>query len=307
MLFIHKPDQLFFSLFILFILFYLGYLIRIYFLAKATGSRFNPVLYKFFLRCTYFSLLLISLSGPFFGSATISIPNTGKKLFILTDLSRSMKATDIQPSRFEKMKSEVKQLLKKIGNTRSGIIIFSSEAYLHAPLTSDKEALNIYTEVLSSDLIEAPGTNFAAPLSLALQKLEEDKAAEPSAIVLFSDGEDFSEEAQKVTEEVRAKNIKIFTVGIGTEEGAEIEKGKTSHLNRKNLEAIAKETEGEYFEISDTKTEMPELIKAINNLSEEKVTLQKMEARVNKYFYFLFLALILMALDVIITVDVIKI
>jgi Ca-activated chloride channel family protein len=139
-----------------------------------------------------------------------------------------MDAFDIQPTRLEKIKFEMKRLVDAFSSDRIGIIIFSSEAFMQCPLTYDQNALNLFIETMNSSLVPSSGTDFGPPLRMALQKLEDDEKTGPATqskskvIILISDGEDFGEETEEVSRDIENKDIKLFTLGVGTESGGNI-------------------------------------------------------------------------------------
>src|SRR4029079_18396893 len=129
-----------------------------------------------FIRTGFFLLLVIAFMGPSFGGSKKEIKSVGKDIMICVDLSKSMDAYDIQPTRLEKIKFEMKKIVDAFSSDRVGIIIFSSEAFMQCPLTFDQNALNLFIETMNSSLVPSTGTDFGPALKMALSKLEEDKA-----------------------------------------------------------------------------------------------------------------------------------
>ena len=139
----------------------------------------------------------------------------GKDIYIAVDLSTSMNAFDVQPSRLEKVKFELKKIVEAFNSDRIGLIIFSSEAYVQCPLTYDQSALNLFIETLQTNLLESNGTDFApALLSLALDKLSGKESTitqqKSKVILLISDGEDFGETSRETAEQIEARGIKAL-------------------------------------------------------------------------------------------------
>lgn len=275
---------------------------------------------KFIVRSGYFTLIIIAILGPSFGIKEKEMKTISKDIYIALDLSFSMNATDVQPSRIEKIKFELKRIASKFAGERIGLIIFSSEAFVQCPITYDHKALNMFVETLSTDLVPNSGTNLAPPLELALEKhLSEEKQIKQSSkvIILISDGEDFSDEAGNVADKIKSEGIKLFTLGIGTEQGSKIpyrnsyKKDKNgsdvvSKLNRSGLERLAQTTNGYYYEINERENQVEKMINDISKIQGEVRDARKMDVSANKYFYFLLAALVLIALDVLITINVFK-
>jgi Ca-activated chloride channel family protein len=296
-----------------FVLAYVLYILRVIKIARRLNTTYGAIFIKVFLRTTYFSLLIAALLGPSFGVTTKEVKSVGKDIFIAVDLSQSMNAFDIQPSRLDKVKAELKNIVDAFSNDRVGLVIFSSSAFVQCPLTFDQSALNLFIETLNTNLVPNTGTDFGPPLSLALSKLVDVETPltqqTSKVIILISDGEDFGEETEKVGKEIEEQGIKLFTLGVGTREGSKIltpsgykkdREGNDviSKLNPQDLQALAKKTGGKYFEINETNNDVSKLINTISRIEGEIKDVRKIDITANKYFYFLGLALFLMFIDV---------
>ncbi|MFD2247287.1 VWA domain-containing protein [Pontibacter ruber] len=307
----------------LFLGLYIGYLLRVRRVANFFGQRPHAVWFKFVLRHLYVGLLLVAMLGPSFGAMKKEIKTIGKDLYIAVDLSGSMEATDVQPSRLEKAKQEIQRLISRFNSDRIGLIVFSSEAFIQSPLTYDQNALHLYTQTLRTGLVPNTGTNYSPLLQLVSEKFgqpanrnaEEQKAR---VLVLISDGEDFGVDMTKLTDQLREQNIRVFTLGIGTTDGSNIPtaqgfkkdgQGKTvvTRLNPEKLVQLAEQTDGQYFEVNDRVSEVSRLISAINNIEGELRESKTIDVTANKYIYPLALALFLIVLDVLITIKLIRI
>ena len=185
---------------------YIFYLIRVIHVARKLNTSFLNVFIKLFLRTAFVALITIALLGPSFGEGRKEVKSIGKDIMICVDLSKSMDATDIQPTRLEKVKYEMKKIVEAFSSDRVGVIIFSSEAFMQCPLTFDQNALNLFIETMNSSLVPAAGTDFGPPLKMALNKLDEDKAVtgqpKSKVIILISDGEDFGEDTNDAAREI---------------------------------------------------------------------------------------------------------
>tara|TARA_B100002019_G_scaffold48612_1_gene41178 strand:+ start:7315 stop:8286 length:972 start_codon:yes stop_codon:yes gene_type:complete len=301
------------SLVSLFLMFYFLYLVRIYKINQQIKVNLKAVFIKFILRVTFFSLLIISLLGPNFGIKEEKVEVVGKDIMIAVDLSESMNANDIQPSRIEKVKFEIKKIVDEFSGDRIGIIMFSGEAFVQCPLTYDKNALNLFVETLNTGLVPNSGTDFGPPLELGLSKLQDENSGDNNfkskIIILFSDGEDFGEDTDQSIEKIKENSLKLFSVGIGTDEGSKIlddfgnfkkdNEGNDviTKLNSSSLRETADKTGGKYYEISKNKNEINQMITEIKNIKGDVIDEQTSNISENKYFYFLLSALILVAID----------
>mgnify|MGYP001817784111 CR=1 FL=1 len=305
----------------LFLAFYAGYFVRIFLVASKLGTGYRKVLLKFALRSFYFALLVVALLGPSFGESTREIKSIGKDIYVALDLSASMNAYDIQPSRLEKVKFELKKIVSAFNSDRIGLIIFTSEAFVQCPLTYDQSALNLWIETLHTNLVSNTGTDFAPAMQLALQKLssEESTMSQQTSkiIILISDGEDFGETTREMAEKIESSGIKLFTVGIGTAEGSSIvtragvkrdQQGREviTKLNSKSLKDVASLTGGKYFEINGTRNDVNRLISTIRNIEGELRDTRSVDVSTNKYFYILGLAIFLIIVDVMVRINVIR-
>jgi len=316
------PDIQLLLLFLgLFVLLYLVYVSRFWSINRRLKVENQAVITKLIIRTLYFGLFLIAFAGPSIGESFKEVQEEGKDIFIAVDLSQSMVASDIEPNRLRRIQFELKELLKSFPSDRIGLIIFSTEAFLQLPLTYDQAVANLYIDGLSIGLVPNLGTDLSAPLAMALERFKNDKSQElkSRAIVLISDGEHFGDDLEGVAEELVDNGIKVFSVGVGTEQGGKIPRGNAwvidpetgkpaiSKLNKEPLQYIAVETGGEYFEVSDQAEEMGELISAIENLKGGVANTRKVEASANQYFYFLLAALVLALVDMILPLKTIKI
>ena len=306
-----------------FSIFYLGYFLKIRRLAAHFNQKPNALWVKFGFRTLYLLLMLVAILGPSFGAMKKEIKTIGKDIFILVDISASMNARDVPPSRLEKAKYEIRQLIQKFNSDRIGLIAFAAEAFVQCPLTYDQSALLLFTETLNTNLLPRSGADYTAALQLALTKFTapdkpngREKRAE--LIILISDGEDFSENLRPLYRELNRANVRVFSLGVGSEDGAPIPLAQgfvtdktrrrvISKLNAERLAEIAGNTNGQYFEISATTTEIPRLISAVNAIEGERQETRTVDVRANKYYYPLFLAFIFIMLDILVTFNVIRI
>lgn len=305
-----------------FLLLYILYLARVIRVARSLNTPFTTVFLKLFPRSLFFALLIIAILGPSFGGSKKEVKSIGKDIMICVDLSKSMDAFDIQPTRLEKVKNEMIKLVGAFSSDRIGIIIFGSEAFMQCPLTYDQNALKLFIETMNTGLVPVGGTDFGPALQMALKKLENEDG-QPSetkskVIILISDGEDFGQETDENVSEIESRDIKLFTLGIGTEKGGNIYAGNgvkkdregnsvVTKLNSRSLRAIADKTGGQYFEINETKNDVSRLINTIGKIEGELRDARFVDVTANKYFYFLAIAGILLLLDIIINVKTVSI
>ncbi len=306
----------------IFIALYGLYVARIVRIATMMKTPYTNVIIKLILRSAYFALFIMALLGPSFGQASREIQSVGKDIFVCVDLSGSMDANDVQPTRLAKVKFELKNLMEAFSSDRIGLIMFSNEAFMQCPLTYDNNALNLFIQSLSTNLVPNSGTDFGPPLEMALEKLEGEGSSvtrqTSKIIILISDGEDFGDNTDEIAKEIQTAGIKSFALGVGTEEGSKIRTRRgfkkdrsgqdvVTRLNSTSLRRLASNTDGKYFEINKKRNDMNRLISAIEDIEGELRDSKQMDAAANKYFYFLAAGLLLMLIDVMSNVSVIRI
>jgi Ca-activated chloride channel family protein len=304
-----------------FLVFYLAYAIRMYFISKKIKISLRHLLLKFLLRSTYFSLFIIALLGPSFGDIKKEIKAIGKDIYIAVDLSASMNARDISPSRLEKIKYELATTLKSFNSDRIGLIIFSEEAFVQCPLTYDHSAVKLFVETLQTKMLSSGGTDLNAPLALAFDKFSSSNNQEEQTkvLILITDGENFGEQnPSEGLKKIKKAGINLFILGVGSEEGSRVptETGWkrdnagqliVSAMYPKELKEMSQLADGKYYEITPETNEIKAMINQVLKVEGSLKGSRKIESAANKYFYFLFIALVLVTLDILITVKTIKI
>lgn len=298
------------------------YLARIIRIARQLNTSFETIFIKLALRTAVFALFLVAWMGPAIGKSKREIKSVGKDIMICVDLSKSMDATDVQPSRLEKVKYELKRLSEAFSSDRIGLVIFSSEAFMQCPLTYDQNALHLFIETMNSGLVPGSGTDFGPPLRMALKKLKDQEGPstqqKSKIVLLISDGEDFGEETSDIIRDIEDQGIKLYTLGVGTEKGGQIPAQRgvkmdntgqpvVTRLNPGALKELASKTKGDYFEINERKNEVTKLINTISQVEGEVRDARFVDASANRYFYFLAVALALLLLDALVAIRTVRI
>jgi Ca-activated chloride channel homolog len=298
------------------------YIRRIVVISRALQTPYRAVFIKLVTRTVFILLLIAALLGPTFGDSKREIKSVGKDIMMCVDLSKSMDAFDVPPTRLEKVKFEMKKIATAFSSDRIGIIIFSSEAFMQCPLTYDQNAINLFIETMNTGLVPSSGTDFGPPLRMAMSKLADNEGPsgqqKSKVIVLISDGEDFGDETDKVISEIEDKGYKLFTLGVGTEQGSQILAGKgyktdregnavVTRLNASSLKSLASKTKGAYFEINESRNDVNKLISTINKIEGEMRDARVIDASANRYYYFLLAALVILVLDILVSVKTISI
>lgn len=311
-------DKIFIALFLLACVIFIT---RYYLVFLKLKVPVRKIFYKMPVRFFYFTLLLLALLGPALGIEKQFVEVIGKDIFVAIDLSNSMNATDVSPSRLESVRFQIKNLLEQLYSDRIGLIIFSDEAFMQCPLTFDKSALDLFLQMLKTDLLPSGGTNLAAPIQMALQKFEKEESPARDAfskiIVLFSDGEDFETQSYSLVQDCKNKNVRIYCVGVGTIQGGRIpengnfktdQKGRMviSKLNYKHLQYLSENTGGKFYEINKVKNEVPQLVRDLREIKGQQLLTRYTDTSKIQYEYFALIAFLLICIDVLTIVKVIR-
>ncbi|GLU57163.1 vWA domain-containing protein [Dyadobacter frigoris] len=298
-----------------FILAYITFFYRTIRVARQLNTTARTLILKLFLRTIYFALLIVSLLGPSFGEADQAIQSKGKDIYILIDLSKSMDATDVTPTRLEKVKFEINHFVQNQHSNRIGLIVFSNEAFVQVPLTYDAAALELFIQSLQTELLPTSGTNICGATELAYKKLVDgnDRPGRSKMIVIFTDGENKSDCYRSLYNNIRRFGVGVYVAAVGTKNGSSIpSEGKPlkdekdnlviSKLDDDFLQTMAISTKGSYYELNNEKNEINRMISEINNADGTLVDTRTVTVVSNKYYYFLGAALFLLILDILITI-----
>lgn len=298
---------------------YLLYIIRMGYLGWRLKTSFHRIFIKLILRSSYFILFIIALLAPSFGDLKKEVKIAGKDILIAIDLSNSMNAADVAPSRLRFAKHEILELLPQMQGDRMGLMVFTSEAFLQCPFTYDLDAIKLYISSLSTKMIEGNGTDLHAALQKGLDIFDENRAGAErgKAIILITDGENFGDATTQLAQQLNKKNIHLMILGVGSNKETKIPSGNgflhdqnqqvTTKLERKNLIQLGAVSGGSYYELSNTRNDISKLAQDIQLIQTNSFSAHTIDAKANKYIYFLGFALILMVFDVLFTVKTLSI
>ncbi len=198
--------------------------------------------FKFWLTMFAVILLVIAAARPQMGAKVEKAKRKGVELMLCLDISNSMLANDIKPTRLERSKQAIIQLIKKLDNDKIGIVVFAGKSFIQLPLTDDYGAALMYVDRISTSLIENQGTAIGSAIDLAVQSFPATKNKPRNrAIIVLSDGENHEDDAVEAAEKALSNNIKVHTIGIGTPEGApvpEIKSGQAGYKRDANGEVV---------------------------------------------------------------------
>lgn len=271
-------------------------------------------LVKFIVFNLILCFLILALAQPQMGTKLEKVERKGIDLMICLDVSNSMLSQDIVPSRLQKSKLLIQNLLQKLDGDRVGLVIFAGNAYLQMPLTVDYSSLMMYLDAISTNSVPTQGTIITEALGKAENAFKEtDKKYK--AIVVITDGEDHEENAIDKAEELASDGTKIFTVGVGTPNGGTIpiynQAGKIidvkkdgegqpiiTKMNPNMLQALAKAGNGNYYVLDNSKTVADLLSKDIAKMETKTINDKVFTDFVEQFQYFLAFAFIFLLIDI---------
>ncbi len=180
-------------------------------------SRIN---FKFILQMLGLSLLIIGLANPQVGSKLHEVERKGSDIMVCLDVSNSMNAQDIKPSRLERAQQAISRLVDDMAQDRIGIIVFAGKAYTQLPLTTDHAAAKMFLSTINTDIIPVQGTAIGEAIHLAIQSF--DDAKHGKSIIVITDGENHEDDALNAAKLAKEQGITVHTIGMGLPEGAPI-------------------------------------------------------------------------------------
>ncbi|MBF9237499.1 VWA domain-containing protein [Hymenobacter sp. BT683] len=297
-------------------------------LGRALGSRPRHRGWKAVLRVLTGATLLAAALGPALGVSQQPVRTAGKDVWLLVDVSRSMDAPDVAPTRLLRAQAELQELVAQFPADRLGLVVFGAEAVVQCPLTYDQEAVKVFISTLRSSLLPSGPTTLRAPLELVLSRLTPAPVALPqstsaplpraTALVVVSDGEDFGENLEQPLRELARSGARVYTVGVGTTEGAKIPNASggfvkdargqlvKSRLQEAPLLQLAAQTGGQYVELNNQQNGFGPLLRSLRTMQGTAEQVRTVAVADNRYRYPLAAALLLLALDITLTVTVIR-
>lgn len=247
---------------------------------------------------------IVALAGPKIGTEVREVQRKGVNMMVALDLSTSMNAEDVRPSRLEKAKFEINRLINRLQGDRIGLLIFTDQAFLQVPFTTDYSALRLFIDIANSDQMPSGGTNFSAAMRTALESfnsLDEQEQGNAANVLLFvGDGENHGPGYDSELQELVEDNVITFSIGIGTPDGASIpvynENGTltsyerdsdgniiTTRLESQTMQDIANAGGGEYYEIRSGSDNIEPFFSRLDELERGEFSSQEFADYKNQY------------------------
>ncbi len=269
--------------------------------------------YKFSLLMLAMILLVLALANPQVGSKIEEVKQVGIDVYILLDVSLSMTAEDIKPSRLEKAKHQISKLIQRLRGDRIGLIVFSGEAYVQFPLTTDYAAANLFLSAVDVSSVPQPGTAIEPAINLALNSFKQDEDTK-KAIIIITDGEDHEGNIPKVVEDASNKGVQTYAIGLGSPTGVPIpiysdsgiqvgykkdRRGNVvlTKLDEATLQEIARVGNGKYYRASNTEDELELIYNDLAQLEESEFGATRVTDYEDRFYYLLIPAIFLLFIE----------
>jgi Ca-activated chloride channel homolog len=283
---------------------------------KIVFKNFSITIEKLKLFCMFGALLFLFLAllQPQWDKKDQFVDQEGRDLLVVLDISKSMLAKDIKPSRLEFVKLKLKALLKMLKFERVGLVLFSGSAFIQCPLTVDYSTFTSFLDQVDTENISSGTTAIDQALNKSVELFAQYPARKSKIVLLVTDGEDFSLNLPSAEQVAKQEGLKIIILGAGTPEGAPIPKvdpagnqiglereknGTTaiSKLNETLLKNIAASLEGNYIRVSYNDSDIDYITALVNKFEMEKFGNRNFSAYEDKYPWFLGISAVLFLIE----------
>jgi Ca-activated chloride channel family protein len=259
-----------------------------------------------------YSLIVVGLANPQIGTKLEEVKREGVDIIIALDVSNSMKAEDIKPSRLERSKQAISRLIDKLENDRIGVIVFAGNAYVQLPITTDFAAAKLFLGSIDTDIIPTQGTAIGSAIDLAMESFvgQDNKH---KALVIITDGENHEDDAVEAAKKANEAGIIIHTIGMGSPEGAPIpvyrngvqvdfmkdHNGTTviTKLDQVGLEKIAAEGKGQFIRASNSDDGLNTILNEITKMDKKSFGSKMFTEYEDRFQYFIGAGLLFLIIE----------
>ncbi len=269
--------------------------------------------FKFWLTLLALVLLILAAARPQMGSKIEKAKRKGVELMLCLDISNSMLANDIKPTRLERSKQAIIQLIKRLDNDKIGIVVFAGKSFVQLPLTDDYGAALMYVDRINTDLIYSQGTAIGSAIDLAAESFQKTKTKPRNrAIIVISDGENHEDDAMDAAKRAKANFVKVHTIGVGTPEGAPIPSVNgtqvdykrdadgqvvVSKLNEQMLRDIADKGDGVFIRANNSDFGLDKIFDQVAKMEKEEFESINYSDYEDQYISFILLAFVILLVE----------
>ncbi len=267
---------------------------------------------KFILYIIAFTAMIFAVANPQIGIKVEEGKKSGSDLMILLDVSNSMLAGDLSPSRLENAKRAISKMIDNMHNDRVGIIIFAGEAYVQLPITTDYSAAKLFLNNINTEIVPTQGTAIGAAIEMGMKSFST-VSGTTKAMVIMTDGENHEDDAVAAAKNANAKDVTIHVIGLGSPEGAPMpiyrngnpvgfrkdESGQTvvSKLNEEMCKEIAAAGEGVYVRASNADSGLGIVLDQVNKMQKKTYDSKVFKSYEDRFQFFLIIALVLLLVE----------
>ena len=244
-------------------------------------SRFRPLV-KFSLLLTALALLIVMIARPQFGTKINREKRTGIETIIALDISNSMLAEDVAPSRLDRSKMMVENLVDHFTNDKIGLIVFAGDAFIQLPITSDYVSAKMFLSSISPSMIATQGTDIAKAITMASNSFTQQEGV-GKAIIVITDGEDHEGGVMEAATAAKEKGMRVYVLGVGSPKGAPIPIGNGDYmkdntgqtvmtgLNEEMCRQIAQAGDGAYIHVENNSNAQDQLDQELDKLAKKEI------------------------------------
>ncbi len=245
-------------------------------------SRFRPLV-KFCLLLTALALMIVMIARPQFGTKISHEKRTGIETIICMDISNSMLAEDVTPSRLDRAKMMVENLVDNFTNDKIGLIVFAGDAFVQLPITSDYVSAKMFLSTIDPSMMATQGTDIAAAITMASHSFTQQQGV-GKAIIVITDGEDHEGGALEAAREAQDKDMRVYVLGVGSSSGAPIPVGGGDYLkdntgqtvmtglNEQMCKEVAQAGGGAYIHVENNSRAQEQLDGELDKLSKKEIS-----------------------------------
>lgn len=272
--------------------------------------------WKFVLFTVALTFLIASMINPQIGTKKEEIKRKGADIMICLDVSNSMNAEDLYPTRLERSKQALSKLIDNLKGDRIGLIVFGGQAYVQLPITTDYAAAKLFLESINTGMVPTQGTAIGSAIDKAVESFGKDEGKN-KAIVVLTDGENHEDDAIRAAESALEKNISVHTIGVGSENGSPIpifrnsikegfkkdKDGNTviTKLNEQMLKEIAGAGNGIYVRATNSDLGLKNILSAIDELDKADIESVRYSEYEDQFIWFAATAIFLLVIDVLLS------
>lgn len=260
------------------------------------------------------ALQIVVVAGPQFGSKLQTVKRHGIEVMVALDVSNSMNAQDVSPSRLEVAKMAVARLVDKLSDDRVGLVVFAGNAYVQMPITSDFSSVKMFMQSVSTGMVQTQGTAIGQAINLCVNSFSQNEGVS-RAVIVITDGENHEDDAVAAARDAASQGIKVYTVGMGTSKGAPIPtvagannnfiKDKDgnvviSKIDEASLAQVAQAGTGAYIPANNIRNGINALVDELSGLDKAEMESRVYSEYEDRAIYVQFVVFILLIIDLLI-------